>query len=63
MIDLNKWHHAIHQVTGQMATRVNRATPVDLFRWALALRTVAAEMEVECVGVAGQDQPPGDEAA
>jgi hypothetical protein len=32
VIDLNAWHHAIHQVTGDMALRFNRATPADLRR-------------------------------
>ena len=44
-IDLNAWHHAIHQVTGNMALRFNRATPADLERWAEMLRKVAEEME------------------
>jgi hypothetical protein len=43
--DLNKWHHAIHQVTGDMALRFNKATAADLERWARALREVAEEME------------------
>jgi hypothetical protein len=45
VIDLNVWHHAIHQVTGDMAFHFNRATPADLQRWAKKLRTVADEME------------------
>jgi len=45
-IDLNEWHHAIHQVTGDMALRFNRATTGDLRRWAKMLRHVAEEMEV-----------------
>jgi hypothetical protein len=44
-IDLNGWHHAIHQVTGDMALRFNRATPADLQRWSRALHKVAEEME------------------
>ena len=63
MIDLNRWHHAIHKITGSMALKFNKATPADLSRWTLALRTVAGEMEAECADVDGQDQPPGDEAA
>jgi hypothetical protein len=51
VIDLNEWHRAIHQVTGAMALRFNRATPSDLAQWAKMLRTVAQEME----SVAGQD--------
>ena len=43
--DLNKWHHAIHQVTGGMALHFNEATTADLKRWAKALREVAEEME------------------
>jgi endogenous inhibitor of DNA gyrase (YacG/DUF329 family) len=62
MIDLNRWHHRIHQVTGEMAIRFNRATPIDLACWAMVLRTVAAEMEAERAGAGGQDQTPGDEA-
>jgi hypothetical protein len=38
MADLNKWHRAIHQVTGDMALRFNRATAADLERWAKTLR-------------------------
>jgi hypothetical protein len=45
LIDLNAWHHAIHQVTGDMALRFNRATPADLKRWTEMLRAVAEEME------------------
>jgi endogenous inhibitor of DNA gyrase (YacG/DUF329 family) len=44
-IDLNRWHHAVHQVTGNMALRFNRAAGVDLERWVRMLRTVADEME------------------
>ena len=46
VIDLNVWHHAIHQVTGDMALRFNRATADDLERWSEALRVVAEEMRV-----------------
>jgi hypothetical protein len=28
-IDLNRWHHAVHQVSGGMATRFNRAKPEE----------------------------------
>jgi hypothetical protein len=45
MIDLNNLHRAIHQVTGSMALRFNRATPADLMKWAEMLRAVAVEME------------------
>jgi hypothetical protein len=51
VIDLNVWHHAIHQVTGDMAMRFNRATPADLQRWARALHKVAAEMELNGVSL------------
>jgi hypothetical protein len=44
-IDLNGWHHAIHQVTGDMALRFNTATVTDLEHWARMLREVAQEME------------------
>jgi hypothetical protein len=42
---LNKWHHAVHQVTGDMAVLFNRATTDDLKRWAEMLRTIADEMD------------------
>ena len=29
MIDLNTWHHAIHQITGGMALRFNKAAADD----------------------------------
>jgi hypothetical protein len=45
MIDLNAWHHALHQVTGAMALRWCRATKEDLAEWARELRAVAAAME------------------
>ena len=28
--DLNEWHHTLHQVTGDMALRFNKATAADL---------------------------------
>jgi hypothetical protein len=43
--DLNKWHHAIHGVTGDMVLRFNKASTADLERRAKALRKVAEEME------------------
>lgn len=52
-IDLNIWHHAIHQVTGGMAVKFNRATAADLEQWAMALRKVADEMQVTA-----RDEPP-----
>ena len=39
--DLNEWHHALHQVTGDMALRFNKATTDDLTRWAKMLRDIA----------------------
>ena len=45
VIDLNAWHHAIHQVTGDMALRFNRATADDLKRWSRALQRVTKEMQ------------------
>jgi endogenous inhibitor of DNA gyrase (YacG/DUF329 family) len=45
VIDLNRWHHAVHQITGDMALRFNRAAVADLERWAKMLRVVAGEME------------------
>ena len=44
-IDLNRWHHAIHLVTGDMAVRFNGAGAADLKRWAKMLREIADEME------------------
>jgi hypothetical protein len=45
--DLNKWHHAVHQDSGDMAIRFNRATVDDLKRWAGMLRVIADEMDSE----------------
>jgi hypothetical protein len=44
VLDLNKWHRALHQVTGDMALNFNRASTADLARWAEALRKIVAEM-------------------
>lgn len=44
-IDLNRWHHAIHLVTGDMAVRLNGAGATDLKRWAKMLREIADEMQ------------------
>ena len=44
--DLNGWHHAVHQVTGDMALRFNKATAADLERWAKILQKVAKGMVV-----------------
>jgi hypothetical protein len=44
VVDLNLWHHGIHQVAGEMALRFNNATAADLERWAVRLRKVAGEM-------------------
>jgi hypothetical protein len=44
VIDLNGWHHALHQVTGAMALRWCRATHGDLAKWAQELRAVADAM-------------------
>lgn len=46
-IDLNKWHHDVHQISGSIALKWCRATPADLKQWAKALRTIADEMEAE----------------
>jgi endogenous inhibitor of DNA gyrase (YacG/DUF329 family) len=46
-IDLNKWHHAVHQITGGMALRSNKAGADDLRRWAEELHRIATEMEAE----------------
>jgi endogenous inhibitor of DNA gyrase (YacG/DUF329 family) len=48
-IDLNRWHHAIHAVTGDMAIRFNGATIDDLRRWAEMLRAVADEMDAPII--------------
>ena len=45
MIDLNRLHHALHQVTGDIAVKFNRATPADLELWIKALRVIARAME------------------
>jgi hypothetical protein len=50
MINLNAWHHALHQVTGGMALRWCRATKEDLTEWARELRAVAAAMESASTG-------------
>jgi hypothetical protein len=52
-IDLNELHHAIHQVSGSMALRFNKATTDDLVRWAQALRELASEMEAEAQAAHG----------
>jgi hypothetical protein len=44
-IDLNRWHHAIYQVTGDMALHYNKATADDVTRWADVLRAIANEMQ------------------
>jgi hypothetical protein len=44
-IDLNRWHHAIHQVSGSMALKFNKAMPTDLVKWAGMLKEIAVEME------------------
>jgi hypothetical protein len=45
MIDLNRLHHAVHQVSGSMALVWCRATATDLRQWAHALHTIADEMK------------------
>jgi hypothetical protein len=45
VIDLNKMHHAIHQVSGDMALRFYKATAADLIRWTKMLRELARDME------------------
>ena len=47
MIDLNKMHHSIHQISGGMALRFNKATAADLVQWAKALRVLADEMKTK----------------
>ena len=61
-VDLNRWHHAIHQVTGDIALRFNKATAADLDRWAKLLRKVAEEMEavVSYTTPAEPATPPDD---
>jgi endogenous inhibitor of DNA gyrase (YacG/DUF329 family) len=46
-IDLNRWHHQLHQTTGSMALRFNEAGAGDLWRWAEELHRIAGEMEAE----------------
>jgi hypothetical protein len=46
MLCMDRWLHAIHQVTGSMALRFTKATAADLQHWVGMLRTTAAEMEV-----------------
>ena len=46
MIHLTKLHRAVHQVSGSMALKFNRATVADLRHWAEALQAVADEMKV-----------------
>jgi hypothetical protein len=54
MIDLNAWHHALHQVTGTMALRWCKATPEDLRQWARELRAVAVAMDSTAAPSAAQ---------
>jgi hypothetical protein len=56
VIDLNAWHRALHQVTGDMALKFNGATTADLARWAVALRAVAEEMAAPCNQAGGGRQ-------
>ena len=44
MIDLNEFHHDVHQISGAMALRFNRATPADLRYWAAKLHALAEQM-------------------
>jgi hypothetical protein len=46
-IDLNVWHYQLHQTTGSMALRFNKAGAGDLWRWAEELHRIAGEMEAE----------------
>jgi hypothetical protein len=43
-INLNEWHHAVHQSTGDPCASIE-PTATDLERWARMLRSVAGEME------------------
>jgi plasmid maintenance system antidote protein VapI len=45
IIDLNRLHHALRQVTGDMAIKFYKATPADLELWIKALRVIARAME------------------
>jgi hypothetical protein len=45
VIDLNRLHHALHQVTGDMAIKFNKATPADLELWIRALEVIAKAMK------------------
>ena len=57
-IHLNRLHHAVHQITADMALRWNRASPQDLERWARVLHTCAKAMELLA---AREGSPPGAE--
>jgi hypothetical protein len=47
VIDLNVWHHAIHQVTGDMALQFNRATIKDLQRLVFAPGLIRGQCKVQ----------------
>jgi len=47
IVDLNKLHHDVHLVSGNMALKFNKATVGDLARWARMLRAIADEMEAK----------------
>jgi hypothetical protein len=50
MIYINLLHHAVHQVSGDMALKFNKVTPADLERWARTLRALAEQMETRMKG-------------
>ena len=58
-LDLNKWHRALHEVTGRMSLYWTRATTADLYDWSAQLQSVAEEMHriaVERHAVAGDKE-------
>ena len=46
-MSLHKWHHDIHQVTGEMAKKWTEASRSLFMKWAIQLRTIADEMDAK----------------
>ena len=42
-----KWHHKLHQVTGQLALKMGKQPDVTLLEMAASLREIADEMEAD----------------
>ena len=55
VIDLNRWHYTVHQVSGGMALNFNKATPADLKEWIRMLRAIADEMEAAAKATGGEE--------